>query len=101
MVGHFAVRIDGSDVVKFYRVKLVTGGNWTGKVFVDAQASDEFYPVRNPDTLAWILAGILADPRAAETLYGTELGKCCRCNRTLTDETSRALGIGPECRSKP
>lgn len=102
MVGHFALRApqDEGGMVKFYRVKLVTGGNWTGKVFVDAQASDEFWPVRNPDALAWILAGILIDPRAAETLYGTELGQCYRCNRTLTDETSRALGIGPECRSK-
>lgn len=97
-VGHFALRVDG--VVKFYRVKLVTAGNWAGKVFVDAQASDEFYPVKTPATLTEVLTGILADPQAAERLYGTELGKCCRCNRTLTDETSRALGIGPECRSK-
>lgn len=34
------------------------------------------------------------------TLFGIELGRCCRCGRTLTDETSRALGLGPECRSK-
>lgn len=34
------------------------------------------------------------------TLFGIELGRCCRCGRELTDETSRALGIGPECRSK-
>lgn len=98
-VGHFAVR-DAEGVVKFYRVKLVTGGNWAGKVFVDAQASDDFHPVRNPAVLETILGGILANPQAAATLYGTELGQCYRCNRTLTDETSRALGIGPECRSK-
>jgi hypothetical protein len=35
---------------------------------------------------------------AAATLYGTELGQCYRCNRHLTDELSRQLGIGPECR---
>lgn len=99
-VGHFAVRVDGSDVVKFYRAKLITEGRWVGKVFVDAQASDDFYPVKTPATLTDVLTAILADPHAAEELYGQELGQCYRCNRTLTDETSRALGIGPECRSK-
>jgi hypothetical protein len=98
IMGHYAVREEA--VVKFYRVKLVTGGNWAGKVFVEAQASDDFYPVRNPATLAQVLGAIMVDPHAAEELYGQELGQCYRCNRTLTDETSRALGIGPECRSK-
>jgi len=27
-------------------------------------------------------------------------GRCCACNRVLTDPTSIDLGIGPECRSK-
>jgi hypothetical protein len=31
-------------------------------------------------------------------LAGARLAKiCCRCGRTLTDPTSMALGIGPEC----
>jgi superfamily II DNA or RNA helicase len=30
--------------------------------------------------------------------YGRELGRCGRCGRELTDETSRAIGIGPICR---
>lgn len=98
MIGHYAVRTDG--VVKFYRIKLVTAGNYAGRVFVEAQASDTLYPVKSPSTLTEVLTAILADVPAAEQLYGSELGKCCRCNRTLTDETSRALGIGPECRSK-
>jgi hypothetical protein len=32
--------------------------------------------------------------------YGREIGRCYRCNRTLTDAVSRSLGIGPDCRSK-
>lgn len=99
-IGHFAARTDGSDVVKFYRVKLVTAGNWAGKVFVEAQASDDYYPIKTPATLTMVLTAILVNPKAAEELYGRELGQCYRCNRTLTDETSRRLGIGPECRSK-
>ena len=27
-------------------------------------------------------------------------GRCCACNRVLTDPTSIDLGVGPECRSK-
>ncbi len=47
-----------------------------------------------------ILAGILVDPRAATVLYGRELGVCGVCSRTLTDESSRAAGIGPVCASR-
>lgn len=93
-MGHFAVRADG--IVKFYRVKALANG----RVYVDAQASDALYPVKTLVTLTEVLTAILADPAAAATLYGTELAQCYRCNRTLTDETSRSLGIGPECRSK-
>jgi uncharacterized protein DUF6011 len=32
--------------------------------------------------------------------YGQELGECGHCGRTLTDEASRAAGIGPVCASK-
>lgn len=99
MVGRFALR-DQAGVVKFYRVKLVTGGHYAGRVFVDAQASDDYHPVKAPGTLAHVLAEILINVPAAEQLYGKELGQCCRCGRTLTDETSRALGIGPDCRNK-
>jgi hypothetical protein len=36
----------------------------------------------------------------AALMYGTELGRCSSCNRTLTDETSRLLGKGPDCRAR-
>jgi hypothetical protein len=35
----------------------------------------------------------------AATKYGVEIGRCYVCNRTLTDDLSRSLGIGPHCRS--
>jgi hypothetical protein len=37
------------------------------------------------------------DLPAAAVLYGREIGVCCLCQRTLTDEASRAAGIGPDC----
>jgi uncharacterized protein DUF6011 len=95
--GRYALVKDG--VTKFYRVSLGKG-QWAGRTFVNAQASDEQYPIRNTTERERILAEIAVNPAEAAQRYGVELGKCSRCGRTLTDETSRALGIGPECRKK-
>lgn len=39
----------------------------------------------------------LENPAGAALRYAQELGRCSRCNRHLTDEASRARGLGPEC----
>lgn len=95
--GRYAILVDG--VTKFYRITKGKG-RWAGKTFIEAQASDDHYPVRNPKAREEILAAIAANPAEAAMRYGVELGHCYRCGRTLTDETSRSLGIGPECRKK-
>jgi hypothetical protein len=38
--------------------------------------------------------------RAAVTAYGVELGTCGSCGRSLTNDDSRAAGIGPVCVTK-
>jgi hypothetical protein len=88
-----------ADGIKFYRV-TEGKGRWAGRTFVEAQASDDHFPIRNAEARQAILAAIAEAPEEAATRYGVELGSCYRCGRTLTDETSRALGIGPDCRSK-
>jgi hypothetical protein len=40
------------------------------------------------------------DVAGALAAYGREIGRCGRCHRTLTDEDSRAAGLGPDCASK-
>jgi hypothetical protein len=47
-----------------------------------------------------VLQSILQDPEAAAKRYATELGLCYRCNSELTDEASRATGVGPDCWEK-
>lgn len=97
-IGYFAINVAdgfGGAPVKFYRVKAK--GRY---VFIDAQASDEYHSVRSPQSLKLVLRAILVDPRKASERYADELGRCYRCGRTLTDETSRSIGMGPECRSK-
>lgn len=96
--GRYALVEDG--VVKFYVVDRPTDGKWAGYTFLSAQASDEKHPIRNRETKQRVLAAIAADPMGALTRYGIELGRCGVCGRTLTDETSRAAGIGPDCAAR-
>ena len=97
--GRYAVE-NPDGALRFYRVDRPTDGRWAGFVFVKVQAGDELYPVKGQGA-ANVLAAILeAGPREASARYGHELGHCGVCGRTLTDETSRELGIGPVCINK-
>lgn len=98
--GYYAVRLEEEGPLKFYRVRNgKPGGRWENFTFVDAQASDEFHPVKSAATRSRIYRAIEdANPAAARALYGQTIGRCGVCGRTLTDELSRALGIGPVCR---
>jgi hypothetical protein len=93
--GRYAVEEDG--VLKFFKV---TNGKRPGFVFLDVQASDEWHSIRNLARIRKVLAIIAQDAKAAMIRYGHELGQCGRCGRTLTDEASRAAGIGPICIDK-
>jgi hypothetical protein len=93
--GRYAVEEDG--VLKFFKV---TNGKRAGFVFLDVQASDEWHSIRNLARIRKVLAIIAQDAKAAMIRYGHELGQCGRCGRTLTDEASRAAGIGPICIDK-
>jgi hypothetical protein len=84
--------IPGTDgTLKFYSVK-----NGEHKIFVNVWASDARWPVKGAARLP-ILEAIAADPEAGPR-FGKEIGACYVCGRTLTDDTSRSLGIGPVCR---
>lgn len=96
--GRYAVVID--EVTKFFKVDTPTEGQWAGRTFLKIQASDAEYPVKNPTTKAQVLTLIAQDPKEAMLRYGRELGHCGHCGRTLTNEESRAAGIGPICSGK-
>lgn len=97
--GRYAVEEDGT--LKFFHVRNGKAGTrWEGWTFVDIQASDETYALKDRTRKDRILALIAQDPETAMNRYGQELGVCGDCGRTLTDETSRSIGRGPICRSK-
>lgn len=83
----------GDDRLMFYSVKR---GDHT--TFVNVWASDARYPIKALPEKLRIIKAIIADPDAGPR-FGREIGKCYVCGRTLTDRTSRELGIGPVCRS--
>lgn len=89
--GRYAIpKEDGT--LMFYSIKQ---GNTV--TFVDVWASDARWPVKSSEERNRILTAIKNDPDAGPR-FGREIGRCYVCGRTLTDETSRALGIGPVCR---
>lgn len=97
--GRYAV--DGADgTLKFYHVDRPEEGPWAGWTFVKVQASDDTYRVKGAAATEVLDAILAAGPQAASIRYGHELGSCGICGRTLTDESSRAAGIGPVCAAK-
>lgn len=99
--GHYAITSTGDNDLAFYRVDRPEDGAYAGRVFVKLVVGG--HPDRNVPRshVAGVLARIAeAGPAKAAQLYGQEIGRCSRCNRHLTDDESRAAGMGPDCRSR-
>lgn len=97
--GRYAVTGDEGQTV-FVRVDRPIEGRWAGRTFVKVQAGDDLHRV-SATTAAGLLRKITeAGVQAASKRYGAEIGDCGVCGRTLTNEESRAAGIGPRCAAK-
>lgn len=95
--GYYAVTDAGPDDLHFFRISRFRDGG----IKVQEQASDTLHPVRRGSRRTAILTTIqTVGWRSAQELYGQMIGRCGRCNRTLTDAVSRSRGIGPDCLGK-
>lgn len=99
--GYYAVDAEAGHL-SFYRVKA---GRKPGIIFVDlllgGGTNGSLTPQKVPfRSIPAVLAKIAVDPHGAMERFGQSIGRCGMCNRGLTDETSRQIGIGPECRKK-
>lgn len=90
-VGRYAVENAEGDL-RFYRVRK------DGSLVV--LASDTEHRVYGTAAAAVLDKIAEAGIDAAGRRFGREIGSCYRCGRTLTDEASRAAGIGPVCIDK-
>lgn len=105
--GYYALRSTGHNDLVFYRVATNKGFHNPAK---KGQRYVQLVVGGHPnETLTGKRAGEAANRLAslspleqveAMSLYGREIGSCGRCGRHLTDEASRARGLGPECASK-
>jgi hypothetical protein len=96
--GHYA--ITGPDgKIRFYTVATAIDGKWKSISFIAVHSSDERFILKG-EGRKQILAEIGKDVEHAGKLYATETNHCYRCNRELTDEISRARGLGPVCATK-
>jgi len=99
--GRYAVATEdgATNELAFYKVDHGKG-RWAGRVFVSRiVGGNDDIAVRGAGAKT-VLAKIAADPAAASAAYGHEIGACGVCGITLTNDESRARGIGPKCAAK-
>lgn len=97
--GRYAIRETGlTNEINFYKVDRPEEGKWAGWVFVKQIVGPDEYPVKGARKSA-VLAAIGADMKDAMLLYGQEIGSCGRCGKRITNDESRAYGVGPDCRA--
>jgi hypothetical protein len=95
--GYYAVKsLSGNQDLDFFKVDKPESGKWAGYTFVKrvigGRADVRVRGAEARKALDAIAADADAGPR-----YGREIGNCWVCGRHLTDEESRATGIGPVC----
>lgn len=90
--------------------KIITGREWVdaGTIEVKEWSSDSkrLCGEQRPGTGMYEgefeiqLNAIKSSPEPWARLFGTNIGRCGICGKTLTDEISRSDGFGPECIKK-
>lgn len=88
------------NAVAFFKVDRPTEGRWAGKVFVKHLVGGDEHRMSWQATVAVLDKIAAAGAESAAARYGHELGECGMCGRTLTNDESRARGIGPRCAEK-
>lgn len=100
--GRYAVETEdgATNELAFYKVDRPTEGRWAGYVFVKHLVSDEEHRMSQSAGAAILRKIAAVGAEAASARYGHEIGECGVCGRTLTNDESRARGIGPVCAEK-
>lgn len=93
--GHYAVpSATGANDLEYFRVDHTDSGRTYVKLVIGGHPE---YNARGAHAARLLAAVAEHGVEHSARLYGQTIGRCCRCNRTLTDQVSRAAGIGPEC----
>lgn len=85
--------------VSFFQLRTPKQGDWVGYQFTDQIVGHgKRFAVKETATRTKIHE-LIKEQGVTECLqrFGIEFKHCGRCGRELTDDTSRARGIGPDC----
>lgn len=96
-VGRYALT-GGDEIVRFYEVV-----DKHGRALLSLRGAPGALArsrIKRRELAEEVMAEIAKDPRAASLLYGMKLEECGVCGSPLTNDVSRAAGIGPVCASK-
>ena len=105
--GRYALEFPGDDAketrVRFFQIDKPTEGRWKGYTFIHeliGAPGDYRKQDMSKDNRDRMLRLIDANPNEAMTRFGIETMTCGKCHSPLTNEESRARGIGPVCIKK-
>lgn len=100
--GYYALPTEegAKNTIAFYKVDRPTEGRWAGYVFAHRYSSDEEIGLGRDGSHRLVRKIAEFGAQAASALYGKHIGRCGICHITLTNDESRAAGIGPDCREK-
>jgi hypothetical protein len=100
--GHYATKsLTGTNDFDFWRVDRPEDGQYAGRAFIKRIVGGKPEMSVSRVTKFAVLEAIITEGvEVTARRYGQELGRCSRCNRSLTDQVSREFGMGPECRTK-
>ncbi|UVG35084.1 hypothetical protein SEA_CECE_335 [Microbacterium phage Cece] len=90
------IDLNGNDFL-FIRVRTYKGRKFVSRVY-GAPVRPNYQRITNPRTLITLAEVIQTDAETFIHNWFEHSGRCGRCNAVLTDQKSRAAGLGPECR---
>jgi hypothetical protein len=89
----------GNNDLDFWRIDAPETGKWAGYTFVKRLlGGHDPIKVRGAEAKMALDAIAAYGITEAGQRYAAEYTRCYKCNRELTDEASRACGLGPVCR---
>jgi len=83
-------------------IALIKGGRWPNDVlFARVDAAGKVYGTNDwTFAIEQLVKTAAREPELVLALHGIATGRCCYCQRDLTDKRSRSVGYGPICADK-
>lgn len=108
--GYYATRTSPTEPYLFYKVSTPKSGQYKGSRKFMTRHGDDWktafviWPSGRASSykpgIDQHLLELIANQSKAKLQYARQIGSCCICGKTLTDERSRYYGIGPDCETR-